>query len=230
MENQKNAFLSLLKKLDIEPKNYSLYLEAFTTSSYANDKRLPYNYEKLELLGDSIITFVVTQYLFDKFKNLSVGELSEYRRTIVQSKSEILTAKKLKLEDCLYIGRSFESNHSKDRFLEDTYESLIAAIYLDAGFIKAKEVVINTLLKDFNFKNISDDLTDYKTKFQELMRKFSKKSIQYKVVQDIPNNFKVELWSDKICYGKGSGKKIKEAEQNAAKEGVKKFIGKKRVK
>lgn len=220
---RKNIVL-LLNKLAIQPNNLTLYIEALTHPSYANDLKLNYNYEKLEFLGDSIINFVVADYLYKTLINEHVGELSKNRTLLVQSKTEVLAAKKIKLLDCVYLGRSLLKVKDFSKILEDTFESLIGAIYLDQGIDKATQI-IKKLICNIDIKDKHKELIDYKSKFQELTMKYSKYDIKYDIKQDKSGTYIASLWCNGICYGKGRAKKIKEAEQKAAKIACETFVG-----
>ncbi len=216
---------NLFKKINISPKKYSLYYEALTHSSYSNENHLNYNYERLEFLGDAIISYYVTNYLFNIKPELKVGEMSKKKIIMVQSKSEIFAAKKLNLQEYVYLGKSlFNDTKNLDRIYEDIYEALVGAIYLDQGISKATNFIKNTLIKYYENLNFANQY-DYKSKFQELMKEYSKNNIEYKLIRNSKDEYKVELWHSNIKYGSGTGKRIKEAEQNAAKEALKHFVG-----
>ena len=220
-----NQNLSLLfKKLKITPKNYSYYIEATTHTSFSNENNLSYNYERLEFLGDAIISQIISQYLFTKNPPIPVGEMSKIRILIVRSESEILAAKMINLQNYIKIGKSLQGNmKSHIKILEDVYEALIGAIYLDLGYETAKKVIYNTLIYDYE-NNILDRLTDYKSKFQELMSQYGKHKIIYKSKKLNNGQYYVELWTNNIRYGSGIATKIKLAEQIAAKIACKKFV------
>lgn len=225
MQNNKELN-ELFKNLKITPKSYFLYIESLTHASYHNDNHLTYDYERLEFLGDQVISLVVCDYLYNKNPKLSVGQMSKDKILIVQGKSEVLAAKELKLNKYIRIGKSVvnSKNGFNEKILEDVYEALMGAIYLDLGFNTVKRVITNTLIKCYKAHKLSN-FYDYKTKFQEIMMKYNKHGIQYRITNNTPNNYQVELWCNNIKYGKGSGTKIKEAEQNAAKSAYKKFVG-----
>ncbi len=221
MEN--SLIHELLEKLGIKPNKISYYIEALTHSSYANDHHLPYNYEKLEFIGDAVISLSTSDFLNSVNPNAKVGNLSKLRTIIVQSHSEITVAKALKLNHYFLIGNSFHINKNLDKIYEDVYEALIGAIYFDQGFDIAKQVVINTLCTDKNIKSALNFSTDYKSLFQELTKKYNKNTIKYLTTKLNDNAFTTKLYLDGICYGTGKGKKIKIAEQDAAKAAIKKL-------
>ena len=97
MKNNNRSLIELFKKLKIAPNSYFLYIEALTHSSYHNDNHLDYDYERLEFLGDQVISFVVCEYLYNKNPKLSVGQMSKDKIVIVQAKSEVIAANKLSI-------------------------------------------------------------------------------------------------------------------------------------
>lgn len=229
INNKKTNILNLLKKINVEPKNLHLYLSAFVHNSYAYEQHLDYNYQKLEFLGDSIIMFTVAKWLYLQHEHdWTVGQISKTRSLIVQSKATARVAKEIGIDQCILVSKGFTKNTNLDltKFLEDCYEALIGAIYLDHGIDIAERVINETLLKNITSESL-ENFTDYKTIFQELMMQYGKNEIRYKLAKNEHNNFCVELWCNNICYGKGTGTKIRDAEKLAAKEGVTKFIGKK---
>lgn len=221
--NENKPIFELLNQLNIEPQSISIYQEALTHASYANDKHLKYNYEKLEFLGDAVINLVVANYLYHHRSQLKVGELSKLRTMIVQSKSEVLAAQKLNLQKYMLIGNSFNKTSDLKKVLEDGYEALIGAIYLDQGYPTAQNIVVKQLCENSDLLKNYQSLMDYKSVFQELTMKYGKHEIQYKTTKNSNNTFTSKLYCNNICYGVGTGNRIKSAEQSAAKEACDKF-------
>jgi ribonuclease-3 len=218
MANQK--IINLLKKYNIDTSNTELFDIAFTHVSYRNAHNLGYDYEKLEFLGDAIINKIVSEYLYVTKKNSLVGELSKTRALITQGKTEAIAAKIIGLEEII----NFTGDKTKivDSVMEDVYEAFIGAIYLACGEEKAKEIINSTLIDIFN-KNRNEITDDYKTKLQELVYKVFKTFPVYKTVKQPDNEYIAKLYIKKKLYSKGSDKKIKDAEQKAAKECYKKL-------
>ncbi|GHU50974.1 hypothetical protein FACS189459_5880 [Bacilli bacterium] len=168
--NMNNNINILLKQFGINPKNYSLFLQAFTHSSYSYEKKLNYSYERLEFLGDAIIKYVVSKYLYSEFNEDNEGEMSKKCANIIQSDSMIYVAKKLSFEKCILLGAAVagnENNHEK--IYEDCFESFTGAIYLDQGEKKCEEFIIKTLIHNYKI-NALDKFKDYKTMLIEFMR------------------------------------------------------------
>ena len=225
-EYNKNLSNWLTKHLAITPKNFSYYLEALTHKSYSNENGLNYSYQRLEYLGDAVINMLVAQYLYTKYPNKDEGFLTIYRQQIVQSTTEIAAAKKIGLQNHLLLGHGFIKNNNLNKILEDSFEALIGAIYLDLGLIFAKRVLLETLL---NIKKSKiDELTfDYKTFMQDKLVKYNNKKILYHTKQIDKNYFQSTLSFDKIIYGVGYGKNKKQAEKEAAKNAYNKLVVKK---
>lgn len=221
--DQNKKILDLLTSLHIQPKKLSLYIEALTHPSYANDNHLDYNYEKLEFLGDAVINLAVADYLSTYNQQMSVGDISKIRILIVQSKSEVLAAQQLNLLDYMFLGKSLNDIDNPKKILEDGYESLMGAIFADQGYDIAKELIIKHLCQNSKIIQNFANLLDYKSKFQELMMKYNNHEIQYKTTKNADQSFTCKLYCNHICYGVGKGLQIKIAEQNAAKEACEKF-------
>jgi ribonuclease-3 len=206
--------IQLLTKYQITIKNVQLYETAFTHISYRNSNGIDYDYEKLEFLGDAVLHGVVSKYIYSIKNNLEVGNMSKVRALITQGKTEALVAKELGLVEFIkFVG---DKNNISDSILEDVYEALIGAIYLDNGANKANDFIHATLI-DFYYKHPQEITDDYKTKLQELVYKIFKKTPVYKTIKNKNNEYETKLFIKDKVYSKGVDKKIKEAEQKAAK-------------
>lgn len=208
-------------------KDKNLLKVALTHSSYSNEaKETLKNNERLEFLGDSVISLIVANHLFEMFPNETEGELTKVRAFFVCDNSLSTFAKKINLGSYLKVGKGEEQAGGRKRpsILEDAFEALVGAIYLDGGFEKAKEFVLGFLPKKIDIKKI-DSVTDYKTKLQEITQKHNKNlKIEYVLTKEIgpdhDKGFEIQL---KICdetIGVGKGKSKKRAEQEAAKNSL----------
>jgi len=182
----------LLKSLKIEPHSYAFYIEAFTHHSYSYENGLKYDYQRLEFLGDAIIEYVVSQYLYNLKPKMNEGEMTKARIMIVQAQTEIKAAKQLNLEKVILLGKSISHQGIPSNILSDCYESLIGAIYLDQGQSFVTNFIHDTLISYYESKSL-DDVIDYKSKFQEAIQEFGKKTVIYKVVKNEKDLFGVEL-------------------------------------
>ncbi|BDV02239.1 MAG: ribonuclease 3 [Candidatus Hepatoplasma vulgare] len=228
-----NKISDFLQKNNIKFKNLKIYEEAFSHMSYINEIKKPEkkSYERLEFLGDSILSQIVAIYVFNNFSDLDQGELTLLRSYVVKKEFLSKVGKEINLQDYINIGNGERNNIITDSVIEDVFESLIAAIYLDSGYEETYKFLNKNIL--VKIKNIDiDDLKDYKTKLQEFLQNESEKSIEYNIVSKkklTSNNeleFFVEVSSNGIVFGRGKGKSKKEAAQNAAKDAYQKRVKK----
>lgn len=199
-------------------KNPKYLLRALTHSSYSKE-----NYERLEFLGDSILDFVVGEYLFRKCDE-SEGKLSKLRASFVSEQYLYKIFDELKIEDYVLVGKSYKSSLTKS-VKADIFEAIVASIYLDGGFNVAKKFIIDTL-KLSNYKTIKD--TDYKSQIQEYYQALDKKNkITYKLLEQkgTPHQpiFYVGVLLNKEQIGVGMGSSKHEAEQSGAESILKKL-------
>ncbi len=230
MNLKKNYKMKELKeffnKYNINVKNDELYDLAFTHSSFNNDANTHHHdYERLEFLGDSVLSFVVGTQLFLLRNDMQEGDLTKARSYFVQSKSLANYARKEGFHEFIKIGHSLdeESLIANNSILEDVFEAVIGAIYLDQGI----DFVSNFIIKIFNddIKHFTfDEMQDYKSLLQEAMQAEYRQSVKYKVIDEKgpPHNrtFYVEVSFNGLVLGYGEGKSKKEAEQNAAKSAL----------
>lgn len=206
--------------------NPSLYRLATTHISYANDKHIESN-QRLEFLGDSVLSFVVADYIYEKYSDVAEGELTEIRANAVCEKTLAIAARALELGEDLRFGKSEQRSGGKhkDSVLADAYESVLAAIYLDSGIEPAREFVMNTI-GDIIGDTSYVELENYKSEIQSYYQKRDRgrEVVKYRLVSktgpDHDPFFEVEaLYRGKVI-GSGSGKTRKSAEQEAAKHAL----------
>ncbi len=210
-----------LTKYGINKDNKILKV-ALTHSSYANENNVEH-YERLEFLGDAVLQLVISEYFY-KNTNYSEGEMSKVRATYVCESALFAYGKKIKLDKEIKLGHGL--NKSNEAIVADVFESVIAAIYLNGGYIKAKEFILDIIIPFIDQKVLF--LSDYKSYLQELVQT-DKQSVIYNTVSERgpahEKTFEVEVVVGSIVYGKGKGKSKKEAEQNAAYDAIKKKAG-----
>lgn len=218
----------LFKKLNIKPNDINIYNEAFIHTSYANENNKK-SYETLEFLGDAIVDLIVSDYLY-KESTLSEGEMTKTRARYVCENALFEYANSLGLSEYIKVGKGEKKsggNHKK-AIVADTFESLMAAIYLDLGYEKVKEVAKNIIVPYIENKNIVL-FSDYKSQLQETVQDLQKK-LEYTLEDENgpahDKHFKISVRVDNITYGIGEGHTKKEAEQEAAKEALKKLVTK----
>ncbi len=210
-------------------KDKTLLNKALTHSSYANEHKttnISYN-ERLEFLGDSVLSLIVSDYIYKKYSKFPEGDLTKLRAAVVCETSLAFISKKLKLGEYLLLGKGEEATGGRERtsILADALEALIGAIYLDSSFEYSKRFVIRILENEIiQASKVGDLFTDYKTKLQETLQKTSKSKIEYKIdKEEGPDHEKIFFMSaivESKIYGRGWGRSKKEAEQMAAKEAL----------
>ena len=216
--------MEILKKLNIKYENISLYEQALTHTSYANEHGLD-SYERLEFLGDAVLELIISEYLY-KTTNNAEGIMTKMRSHYVCENALYEYSVKLGINDYIRLGRGQEEQdgkHSK-AIVADVFESFLAAMYLDSGIKEVKKFIYKYIIPIIE-SNSLDFFHDYKSKLQEYVQT-DKKSLEYIVIKEEgpshDKTFEVEVRIDGIVYGKGSAKSKKEAEQMAAKDALSK--------
>lgn len=228
--------LSLLeKRLGYTFHNPALLREALTHSSYANEQRARNHTvvcnERLEFLGDAVLASIVSEYLFCAYPDLPEGELTQRRKAVVQSVALASYSRQLGVGDFLFLGNGEEKGGGRERqsTLENTFEALVAAIYLDAGEqgkACARALILPFIQKELS-ENYSPVITDPKTELQQLIQQAEGDFLEYFTVgesgPDHNKTFCVEARLNSNVIGRGVGRSKREAEQNAALEALKLF-------
>ncbi len=203
-------------------KNKDLLKTAFTHTSYAYEKNVKSN-EKLEFLGDSILEFISSVYLYSNYTNLKEGEMTKVRAQVVCEQSLYKVAKTHKFSDFLYLGKSekMSGGEVKPAILADSVEAVIAAMYIDGGLEPAKEFIINNLKDEIKIASQNVGQKDYKTVLQEILQKHGDVDIHYNIIKetgpDHNKKFEAEVIYNKKVLAVGKGKSKKLAEMEAAK-------------
>ena len=178
-----------LKKLEqeigYEFKNKEILKKALTHTSYAYEKNLESN-EKLEYLGDSILEFISSKYLYNNYKKLNEGEMTKVRATVVCEDSLYKVAVKHNFSDFLYLGKSERMNngHLSKAILADSVEAVIAAMYLDSNLETAQKFIIENLKDAIEIASKNVGNKDYKTVLQEKLQVHGNISIKYSIVRE----------------------------------------------
>ena len=215
------------QKINYEFKNKEYILEALTHSSYSNEnKNYPFN-ERLEFLGDSVLSIVISDYLFKKETKLPEGELTKIRANIVCEESLSEVSKNIHLGKYMLLGKGEEATGGRERIsiLADALEAVIAAIYLDGGIKCAREFILTNMEKIINDSIKGKIFRDYKTCLQEVLQSNGENNIWYKLIEekgpDHNKRFVMEVGINDTVLGIGEGKSKKDAEQVAAKSALK---------
>ena len=218
--------MDIIKKYNLDLKN-DLYIRAFTHSSYSNETKKNEDYERLEFLGDKILDFIVSEYLYIN-EHLSEGEMTRLRASYVCENALYEYSNKLEFYKYLRLGKGEENTggRHKKAILADVFEAFLAATYLLYGIDVVKNIVNDVVIPYIeNEDNIF--LNDYKSKLQEYVQT-DKKSLEYEVInEEGPANnkvFTVVVKVDNIVFGKGTANSKKEAEQEAAKNALSKLV------
>ena len=217
----------LEEKIGYAFHNRDLLRTALTHSSYANEKHpgAGVSYERLEFLGDSILGLVTAEFLYRHEPELPEGRMTRLRAELVCEASLHKTALALGLGGYMRLGRGEELTGGRERpsILADMVESIIAAIYLDAGMDEARRFVLGHVLKDAEISDTHRS-ADYKTQLQELVQRKSNQHISYRLAEesgpDHNKRFTFEVLINDAVAGRGSGRTKKEAEQMAAQKAL----------
>ena len=213
-------------KYDYEFKDNRLFELATTHISLANDLHIESN-QRLEFLGDSVLSFVVATHIYHRYKDVDEGVLTEIRANAVCEKTLAIAARRLELGADLRLGKSerMSGGREKDSVLADAYESVLAAIFLDGGIECAKDFVAKTL-GDMIGNTSYVELENYKSEIQSYYQKRdrNREVVKYRLVSkegpDHNPTFKVEAIYNNKVIGRGTGKNRKSAEQEAAKQAL----------
>ena len=232
-----NKDLSILEKnIGHVFSDKSILCEALTHSSYANElkskKKEAVCNERLEFLGDAVLSAVTSEYLFAKFTKLPEGDLSHIRASLVQSQSLAAYARKIDLGSFLLLGKGEDniSGRGQQSILENAFEALVAAIYLDsgeAGLDNVRKFVLPFIKESLDNNSVKAGTLDPKTELQQLTTRADGILPSYFTVgekgPDHNKEFEVEARLGSNVIGRGFGRSKREAEQNAAKEALKLF-------
>lgn len=201
----------------------SLLENALSHSSYANEHHTRSN-ERLEFLGDSVLSLVVARYLYHRFPLRPEGELTRMRAALVCEKALAGFAEAFGLGQYLLLGHG-ESNtggRSRPSILSDAFEAVLASLYLDGGFQVAEQFVLRFVTQALAHKD--EEIRDYKTALQEIIQKNAEEKIRYVLVgEDGPDHdkhFTVQVHLNSNVIGTGIARSKKEAEQQAARQAL----------
>ena len=203
--------------------NKHLLQTALTHTSYANSHGIESN-EKLEYLGDSILEFITSKYLYNHFTNLTEGEMTKVRATVVCEQSLYEIATKLGFSDFLITGGGEKVNGKvkNKAILADSVEAVIAAIYLDSNLENAERFIIANLKDSMNIESKHADEKDHKTALQEKLQEHGNVKIEYRIIAekgpDHDKYFVTELLCDGKVLAQGEGKSKKLAVENMKQE------------
>ena len=206
-------------------RNKELLKKALTHTSYAYENNVESN-EKLEFLGDSILEFISSEYLFENYSKLKEGEMTKVRATVVCEKSLYKVAQMHNFSDFLYLGKSEKQSKGEYRpaILADSVEAVIAAMYLDGGIEVAKKFIIENLKEEIEIASKNVGEKDYKTVLQEKLQENGEVQIKYTILKetgpDHDKTFEAQVECNHKKLAIGTGKSKKQAEMEAARKAL----------
>lgn len=233
MGRLRRPFLTIGEKIMDEINGYhfrdpSLLKTALTHTSYANENRelrLRHN-QRLEFLGDSVLSILVSDYIYKNYPWLPEGQLTKIRATVVCEKTLASCAGPMGVGDMLYLGKgeALTGGRRRSSVLADAFEAILGAVYLDGGMEAAKNYLLPILVPRIKEAAKQIGTQDHKTTLQELVQKTPGKKIEYHIVDergpDHNRIYEVEVTINKEVMGHGVGHSKKEAEQMAAKQAI----------
>jgi len=224
-EQWADRIVELLNKMGWEYRDISLYQEALTHSSYAHEQNgeLRHN-ERLEYLGDAVLELVVSDYLYRNYPDYSEGKLTKFRSDLVCKDALVQIAVKYDLGTYLRLGKGEASGggHTRPSLLADAVEALIGALYLDVGFDRCYNLVMELLKIGVKALEEEELRRDYKTLLQEHVQSYYGVTPMYRMRGESGPDHKKVFHSEVLLNGEvmgvGSGKNKKEAQQDAARK------------
>lgn len=225
MDKEELAKLELLEDIiEVKFKNKKLLVESLSHRSYSAESEDKKSNERLEFLGDSVLSAVVSTYLYDAYPLEDEGTLSRLKSVLISRKTLYRWAKEINLGKYLYLSYSenITGGRARESILSNALESLFGAIYLEKGYDELRKIVFKRLESK---KRIIE--RDYKSRLQEIVQQKYKLIPEYEVVSqqgpDHDKTFEIEVKIKKQVLGSGMGKSKKEAEQEAAKKALKRI-------
>ncbi|CAA6808423.1 MAG: Ribonuclease III (EC [uncultured Campylobacterales bacterium] len=210
------------KILNYKFKNIDLLIQALTHKSY----KKPYNYERLEFLGDAVLDLIIGEYLYLKFQDIDEGYLSKLRAALVSKDGFTKLAYELDLHKFILLSDAEIANKGRHKpsLLSSVYESVMGALYLDAGLEKVKELTLEVLDQTYSSIDLASLSSDYKTKLQEITQAEFGVIPDYKVTKedgpDHKKSFEITLYIHDKNIAVGYGNSKKQAQQSAAKKAL----------
>jgi ribonuclease-3 len=210
----------LQKIIEYKFNNFEILVTALMHKSYAAKTDVKSYNERMEFLGDSIVSAVVVEALYTRYPCETEGRLSQLKSQIVSAPNLCAWAKEICLGDYILLGKSEDKKESRQResLLCDVFEAVVGAIYLDGGFENSKKFILK-------FLNAQKEIIiyDYKSRLQEVAQSVYKEPPEYKVKEfglAHSKKFEADVYVNKKLLGKGTGNSKKEAHQSAAKQAM----------
>ena len=223
---EQNRDLSALEQnIGYKFKNINLLKNALTHTSYAYEHKIASN-EKLEFLGDSILEFLSSIYIYQNYPKLKEGEMTKVRAQVVCEQSLYKIAKMHNFSDFLNLGKSEKLSGGKERpaILADSVEAVIAAMYIDGGLKVAEKFIIENLKNEIELATKHVGQKDYKTVLQEKLQIHGDVKIEYILLNESGPDHDKRFEMEVRCNGKklavGTGKSKKLAQMDAAHNAI----------
>lgn len=218
------ALDALQQRLGYVFRDEGLLVLALTHPSYANERRTSSN-QRLEFLGDAVLELSASDALYRRFPEAGEGQLTRLRASAVQELSLSELARELGVGPCLLLGKGERMSGGAERasVLEDAFEAILGAIYLDGGWEAARRTAVRLLADRLGTLQFSQS-ADYKTCYQEYAQQGGPVEITYQVLQatgpDHDRHYRVALRVSGRAIAQGEGRNKKEAEQQAARQAL----------
>lgn len=223
---QQKPLEELEQKIGYSFQDKRLLRQALTHSSFANEQKINKydDYERLEFLGDAVLELVSSEFLFRENENMTEGQLTRLRASMVCEQALAYCAREFGLENYILLGKGEEmtGGRTKDSIISDVMEAIIGALYVDNGMEEAKAYIHRFVLSDLEHKQL---FYDAKTILQERVQQKNQGTLHYALIReegpDHDKMFVVEAKIDDKTIGAGQGRTKKAAEQQAAYEALK---------
>lgn len=228
-DKRKQQLQGFCDSLGIHMHDLELLDMALTHTSYAHEAKQtpkPQHNERIEFLGDSVLSVIVSTYMYQNFPDLAEGQLTKLRAHLVCEASLFEYAKKINLGAYLRLGKGEELSGGRERpsILADAFESVLGAIYLDQGFEKVQSYLLAMMQQEIDYICRHGIYNDYKTRLQEFLQRDGDVDISYQLMSSTgPEHNKVftsEVMVQGRVIGEGKGRTKKDSEQHAAQQAL----------
>lgn len=228
-DKRKQQLQGFCDSLGIRMHDLELLDMALTHTSYAHEAKQtpkPQHNERIEFLGDSVLSVIVSTYMYQNFPDLAEGQLTKLRAHLVCEASLFEYAKKINLGAHLRLGKGEELSGGRERpsILADAFESVLGAIYLDQGFEKVESYLLTMMRPEIDYICRHGIYNDYKTRLQEFLQRDGDVDISYQLMSSTgPEHNKVftsEVMVQGRVIGEGKGRTKKDSEQHAAQQAL----------
>ena len=232
-EKTEQEVLGFSEKIGYNYKNISILKTALTHSSYSNEMKSKgiksECNERLEFLGDSVLSLITSEYIYSKLKDYKEGELTRLRASIVCEDSLFRFADSIGLGDALFLGNGEIVSNGRHRksILADAFEAVLGSVFLDGGLNAAKKFLFKFIKKPIEDIVSDGEIKDYKSLLQQIIQQNNGEILEYVLISETgpahEKVFEVHAVLNNNIVGEGTGKSKKAAEQTAAKEALSLF-------